>query len=165
MSYKGFIGSDSWTRGQNKESEFGALLRERYPEARPATFQEQINHIDWVCDRGTIDVKAMKRISRGSAIQSKFIWIEFKSNAGRAGWLYGKQDFIAFEAPEKFVIVRREELQKLAEELCDLDSKVSIAKEAEYKIYTREGKLDEISMILFSDLYQIKCFSLTKKMK
>lgn len=105
----------------------------------------------------------MKRISRGSDIQSEFIWVEFKSNAGRSGWLYGKQDFVAFEAPDKFVIVRREDLQKLAEELCNLSDKVSKAKDALYKNYTREGKLDQISMIRFDDLFKIENFSLTKE--
>jgi hypothetical protein len=162
MSYKGFIGSDSWTRGQKKESEFGKLLVERYPEARPATFQEQVRHIDWICDKGTIDVKAMKRVSRSSNIQSEFIWVEFKGNAGRAGWLYGNQDYVAFEAPEKFVIVRRADLQTLAEKLCDLDDRVSVAKDALYKNYTRKGKLDEISMIRFDDLFKIENFSITK---
>ena len=162
MSYGAFIGTDSWNRGQKKECEFGVLLKRKYPEARSASFQEQVSHIDWICNKGAIDVKAMKRINRSGDIQSKVIWIEFKGNSGRKGWLYGKQDYVAFEAPDRFVLVKRADLQKLCEKICDTESRVDSAKDALYKIYTRKGKLDQISLIHFNDLFQIKNFSLKK---
>ncbi len=162
MSYGGFIGTDSWNHGQIKESEFGALLQKKYPESRPANFQEQVSHIDWICNKGTIDVKSMKRVNRSGDIQSKVVWIEFKGNSGRKGWLYGKQDYIAFETTDKYVLVFRKDLQELCEKMCDLKSKVEEAKDALYKIYTRKGKFDEISLINFDDLYKIKNFSIKK---
>lgn len=162
MSFHIFRGTPSWSRGQAREKDFGELLKERYPDARAATFNEQMKHIDWVCERGTIDVKAMKRISRSSPIQSELIWIEFKSNNGGKGWLYGSQDWIAFESTDRYFIVSREELAKLCEELCDLNEQVTEAKDALYKSYTRRGKKDVISMVRFDDLFKIHNFTLVK---
>lgn len=157
-----FKGSPSWNRGQKTESNFGELLKRHYPDARPATLPEQFDHIDWICERGTIDVKAMKRISRGSPIQSEFIWIEFKNNNGLDGWIHGKQDWIAFEAPDRYVVVNRERLMNFALVVCDLENKVSQAKDALYKAYTREGRKDLISMIRFDDLLKIENFTINK---
>ena len=104
----------------------------------------------------------MKRISRGSPIQSEFIWIEFKNNNGLDGWIYGKQDWIAFEAPDRYVVVSRERLMNFALVVCDLENKVSQAKDALYKAYTREGRKDLISMIRFDDLLKIENFTINK---
>lgn len=162
MTYQHFKGTPSWSRGQKREADFGELLRERYPNARPANFAEQMQHIDWICERGTIDVKAMKRVSRSSPIQSELIWIEFKSNSGGKGWLYGAQDWVAFESTDRYFIVSRSELAKLCESLCDLNDEVSDAKSALYKAYTRRGKKDLISMLRFDDLFKINNFTLIK---
>ncbi len=150
MAYKDFIGTKSWSRGQRLEADFGALLKKTYPDARRATRLEQFKSIDWICEKGTIDVKAMKRLGTGQPIQDEFIWVEFKNNIGRDGWLYG--------------IVRRKDLADLSEHLCDLDDKVTKSSDALYKSYTRSMHKDVISIIRFDDLYKIENFALVKKL-
>lgn len=164
MAYKDFIGTASWSRGQKREAEFGDLLKKSYPEARPATLPEQYQSIDWICDKGTIDVKAMKRVATGSPIQSEFIWIEFRNNVGRKGWIYGEQDWLAFEAPDRYIMVKRSDLAALAEKLCNLEDAVESAKDALYKSYTRKNRKDVISMIRFSDLLKIDYSTLMKEL-
>jgi hypothetical protein len=159
-----FKGSPSWNRGQETESNFGDLLKQQFKEVRPATLPEQYDHIDWICEKGTIDVKAMKRISRGSEIQSEFIWVEFRNNAGLDGWLYGKQDWIAFESPDRYVLVRRSELLSFCLALCDLENRVDQAKDALYRGYTRDGRRDLIAMIRFDDLFKIETYALMKQL-
>lgn len=162
QTYWDWIGSDSWKYGQETESNFGETLREHYEGVRPATLQEQYKHIDWVCSIGSIDVKAMKSVQRSSKVQSDLIWIEFKNNCGDAGWLYGSQDYIAFECQKQYLLVRRGDLQELAENLCNLDDKVDSAKEALYKSYSRKNRRDIISMIRRDDLNEIETKILNK---
>ena len=151
QTYHDWVGTESWTEGQETEASFGELLEERYPGARPATLAEQYMHIDWVCSAGSIDVKALKRKSRTGAKTEDFIWLEFKNNRGDKGWLYGQQDFIAFE-----------HLQNLAEELCTTNKSVATASDALYKGYTRRNRDDVISMIRRSDLLKIQYTKLNK---
>ena len=156
QTYWDWIGSASWRHGQEVESKFGDFLKKHYKDVRPATLQEQYKHMDWICSIGSIDIKAMKAVERSRGVQSEFIWIEFKNNCGDAGWLYGEQDFLAFEGAEDYLLVRRGDLQELAEDLCNLDDKVESPKEALYKSYSRKNRRDVISMIRRDDLYKIK---------
>ena len=151
-TFQDWIGSDSFENGQKVESEFGRLLKARYPEAREATLEEQFKHIDWICDKGSIDVKAMKAVSRGAPQQERLIWIEFKNKVGDAGWLYGDQDYIAFEYVDEYRIVPRQSLQALAEYLCDVTNMVEYAWKALYRGYRRAGMDDLLSMITTEDL-------------
>jgi len=162
QTYQDWVGTESWMEGQNTEASFGELLEERYPGARPATLAEQYMHIDWVCSAGSIDVKAMKRKSRTGDKSQDIIWLEFKNNTGDKGWLYGKQDFIAFECIDHYLIVRTKHLQNLAEELCDTNKSVATASDALYKGYTRRNRDDLISMIRRSDLLKIQHTKLNK---
>tara|TARA_R110002126_G_scaffold2213_2_gene12678 strand:+ start:240 stop:800 length:561 start_codon:yes stop_codon:yes gene_type:complete len=162
QTYHDWVGTESWTGGQETEASFGELLEERYPGARPATLPEQYMHIDWVCSAGSIDVKALKRKSRTGAKTEDFIWLEFKNNRGDKGWLYGQQDFIAFECIDHYLVVRREHLKDLAEELCSTNKSVATASDALYKGYTRRNRDDVISMIRRSDLLKIQYTKLNK---
>lgn len=162
QTYQDWVGTESWIDGQKTEASFGDLLEERYPGARPATLAEQYMHIDWVCSAGSIDVKAMKRKSRTGDKSQDIIWLEFKNNTGDKGWIYGQQDFIAFECIDHYLIVRTKHLQNLAEELCDTNKRVASASDALYKGYSRVNRDDLISMIRRSDLLKIQHTKLDK---
>lgn len=148
--------SKSWKRGQDTEN--GRFLRVFSiidDSPRKATMDEQIQHIDWHTLIGTIDVKAMKRVNRGGDLQTEFMWIEFRNSVGTNGWIFGEQDWIAFEMLDGFILARTEDLRDLANELCNTDVFVQRAGDALYKAYQRNGYSDVISMIRFSDLDQI----------
>lgn len=155
QTYDDWIDSDSWEVGQASEDSFGAILKGKYPEARKATLEEQYEHKDWICSVGSIDVKALKSKNRGSTRQEDYIWIEFRNNVGDEGWLYGTQDFVAFEGHEDYVIVRTNDLRELSEGLCDIKNRVDSAGAALYKGYSRKNRSDLISMIRRSDLLNI----------
>ena len=161
-TFQDWIGSESFENGQQVETEFGTLLKRRYPEAREATLEEQFKHIDWICNKGSIDVKAMKAVSRGSELQDQLIWLEFKNKVGDNGWLYGEQDYIAFEYPMQYRIVPRIALASLAEYLCDISDMVDHASKALYRGYTREGMADLLSMITTCDLMTLNPQQLPK---
>lgn len=149
-------GSEPFESGHKKEADFGELIKNIYTDVRPATLEEQLTHIDWICSIGTIDVKAIKRISRHGDKEPDRIWVEFRHTKGGYGWLYGKQDFIAFEQNKYYVMVRRSDLAKLAEKLCDQNDYVTKAKDALYKVYNRKNTRDLISMIKITDLLSLQ---------
>jgi hypothetical protein len=96
----------------------------------------------------SVDVKIMKRTSRSDAnAQDTWIWVEFNNVNGNDGWLYGEADYIAFERRNNFTLVNRLDLVKIAEELVDLDARVSSSKLAKYKSYRRYGRSDLIAMM------------------
>lgn len=161
-TFQDWIGSESFENGQRVETEFGELLKRRHPEAREATIDEQYMHIDWICDKGSIDVKAMKAVSRGSQLQDQYLWIEFRNKVGNRGWLYGTQDWVAFEYPNEYRIVPREALQALCEYICDVTDMVDRASDALYKGYTRHGMRDLLSLITTADLMTINPQQLPK---
>jgi len=82
-------------------------------------------------------------------VQDEWIWIELHGvREHDRGWLYdGKADLIAFEKKGAFVIVRRDDLTKLVEQLVDMNTTVYLAKDARYKVYSRPGRPDKITMI------------------
>ena len=151
-----FIDTPSWNRGQNVESSFQKLLEGRGVKFRPATMQEQYKHYDYITDRGTIDVKARKRIRRtDTAVQDELVWLEFKNVYGTAGWLASDVDFIAFEREKDFVIVKRIYLYEMASKKCKLNDRVTRSTEALYKGYQRTGTKDLISMIKMQDILNL----------
>ena len=148
-----WIQDSSWKRGQNVETEFGALLKKRAVKARASDLQEQFSHVDYFTDYGKIDVKARKRVARkDSDVQDNLVWLEFKNVQGRFGWLYGEADWIAFERVDDFVMVKRHELALMGEKLCDLGDRVATGKEALYKGYQRRGRKDLLSIVKMEDI-------------
>ncbi len=140
--------------GASAEAIFQSSLA-KYMQSHGTDFGGQISHQDFLSDHGSFDIKAMKKISREcEKPQHEYVWIEFKNVAGNYGWLYGKADYIAFERPEDFVVVRRSGLVKLCEKLVDPDTTVKTPHEALYKMYQRQNRKDLLSLIKMSDLLE-----------
>jgi len=142
--------------GKNAENAFLALVKTKKCEVREATLKEQFDHIDYVITKDNIeiafDVKAMKKISRASnKFSSDLVWVEFKNVSGKDGWLYGKSQYIAFEREDDYVIVYRKKLLDFCEKNVKKE-KVFYSKDALYKMYTRDGRKDIISIIRMDDL-------------
>jgi len=148
--------SESWNRGQVVEGSFAKLMDIRGLDYKKATRSEQFKHIDYHSSFGTIDVKAKKRLNRGDGKeQDEFIWLEFKNVQGKAGWLCGNTDVIAFERDNDFVLVKRKDLLELALKICDIKHIVNKSTQALYKGYRRKGRRDLISLIKMSDILKI----------
>lgn len=97
-----------------------------------------------------VDVKGRKRIGRSGQLQDEWIWLELHGVREKdMGWLYGGcADLIAFEMPDSFMLVDRDRLIDLVEELVPPTAeRVEISDQAKYKIYQRYGRRDLITMI------------------
>lgn len=142
--------------GKIAEDAFLALVKRKNCKFRKATIQEQFDHIDYILNTNNtdiaFDVKAMKKVSRSSnKVSNDLVWVEFQNVSGKNGWLYGKSQCIVFEREKDFVIVSRKSLLEFCEKNVE-KKKVYNSHEAIYKIYTREGRKDIISMIRMDDL-------------
>jgi len=146
--------------GKTYEDLFEEYLISSNHPYRPATIQEQFNHIDFVVvskytgEDVKIDVKAPKKVNRNdTSYVEEIVWVEFVNVRGDKGWLYGECDLIAFYSLKDsvFYIVQREDLANFCEKACD-NKRVFHANEALYHKYTRNGRKDVISMIKMSDI-------------
>ena len=147
----------SWDRGQELERKFYEILKLRDKNAREATRQEQYKHIDFFSYFGTIDVKSKKMIGRSDVNeQETIVWLEYKNVQGRNGWLVSCVDILAFERDDDFILVKRKELQQMADELCDLTDMVTKSSEALYKGYTRKGREDLITQVKMKDIMKLE---------
>lgn len=145
--------------GGKAEDFFLSLAQERGWLVEKATRKEQYLHIDYFLSQAgyqtySFDVKARKKVKRSdSEVNDDLLWVEWTNVAGKDGWLNGAANYIAFERENDFVIVERFQLKNLCEKLVS-KKKVSSTSDALYKIYQRKGRLDEISIIKFSDIFK-----------
>jgi len=140
--------------GQKAEGVFARIAAQKGWRVKAASNYANINdHWDLLIEKGAekhrVDVKGMKRVSRRDPdVQDEWIWIELHGVRERdRGWLYdGKAELIAFEKKGAFVVVKRADLIKLVEQLVDLSTTVHSARVARYKVYSRPGRPDRITL-------------------
>jgi hypothetical protein len=156
-----FDKKDSLELGQNAEKQFATIAQKKGWAVIEASKKGNIeDHYDYEISKDDrhyrVDVKSKKRVSRGDGdLQDDLIWIEFKTVRNTKGWLFGSADLIAFQNQTGFKIVERKALVRLINKLVNLQAKVETSAEALYKIYTRPGRPDEITLIKTSDLTPI----------
>ncbi len=154
---------DSLELGRNAESRFAEAAKKLGWVISPASEHGNINeHYDYLIKKDgrtfKVEVKSLKRVSRSdSSAQDQFIWIELHGvRKNDKGWLYGLADLIAFEMIHSFRIVRRIDLVGLVNNLVDFNTRVSSPKEALYKLYSRQGRPDLLTIIKSDDLVNIQ---------
>jgi hypothetical protein len=151
-------------RGFTAEDNFVSLMEKKFRVVPSSRMDNMTKHIDfYVYDQNekyfTVDVKARKKYAK----DDREIWVEFKNEVGKAGWLYGKATVIAFEREKDFVIVSREKLKNLCEQLVDLNKKTTNKFDCLYKSYSKENRNDIISKVLFEDIIKnIDCIQIQK---
>lgn len=145
-------------KGKKTEEEFSKLFK----NFKTSTKHEDINeHWDLEINH-KIDVKGLKKIKRSdSFVNENFHWIEIRG-VKDDGWLYGgKADFFAFETIDYWIIVDIESLKKLIK-LKTQKIYVTNQEDALYKLYSRRGRNDILTLVKTIDLIYIST-SLIKK--
>jgi hypothetical protein len=152
---------DSLTQGNHAEDLFILTAVKDGWKISASTKEQNIDeHWDFLIEKEDqtymVEVKSEKRIERSDGkAQGNFIWVELRNVRGKVGWLFGKADLIAFETANSFVFVQRRDLLTVVNQKVDLVSKVTSAKEALYKIYTRSGRKDKLTLLPISDIKPI----------
>jgi len=160
---------DSLELGQNAESLFAKSALKHGWLIEPASEDSNKNeHFDYIMSKDgrslNVEVKSRKRMGRkDSAVQDEHVWIELHGvRKDDNGWLYGKADLIAFELKNSFRIVRRADLLSLVKNLVDFNTRVEKPTEALYKLYSRSGRSDSLTIIRAEDLLKITSLEWTK---
>lgn len=98
-----------------------------------------------------IDVKAMRKAKRTDDQPNENIhYVEIKNVHGDRGWLYGKADYFAFETESYYIMVPKIRLQEFIAKKCS-SKEFSMVPEL-YKLYTRQGRKDLMTMVKTIDL-------------
>ncbi len=144
----------SFSEGNSSEDQFNALAQNKGFSTRKSTRSEDIyKHIDlFLIKNGktiSFDVKSAKRSNRHTGKQNDCaVWVEFKNVSGNAGWIYGGQDYIAFDFIDHFVIVKTIELRDfLTEIFCKEGRMVERVSDAYFNLYQRKNRKDLITRI------------------
>lgn len=131
--------------GKEAEKRFASL----FDEVRTSTPSQDV-HEHWDLQISMkIDVKGKSRVR-----EDDLWWIEIKNVAGKTGWLYGKADAFAFETEDFWIIVLKEDLQRLVDEKCSAEV-VEKSGDALYKLYRRKDRKDVLTLIKGFDLIAI----------
>jgi hypothetical protein len=139
----------SYAQGDSAEKRFATTL---YKCIFATTHENIHEHWDVRDEEFKYDVKAMKRWNRGDSEPTDRIhYIELKNVQGNKGWLYGDADYIAFETRAHWVLVNRPRLQEWTD---SIDKPVSNKKEI-YKLYSRPGRADVMTIVPTMDLIAI----------
>mgnify|MGYP006144411289 CR=1 FL=1 len=86
----------------------------------------------------------------------KWLWVEIKNHEGNPGWLYGDADFVVFELLNQYLFINRKSLIDHVHSSIDNSLPlVQNAWEAKYKLYQRQGKLDQITQVKLSSLMSL----------
>jgi hypothetical protein len=158
-----FDKKDSLELGEKAEGLFMEMARQSGWQASPSSKDENIDeHWDFRISKDTenfkVEVKSAKRISRNdSETQFEYTWVEIHGVRPKdTGWLFGKADLIAFEEESAFIFVKRLDLLAVVNKKVNLVAKVRDPKDALYKIYTRDGRRDKLTLVRTSDIEEIK---------
>jgi hypothetical protein len=139
--------------GTKVEREFQALAFERFgvPVIKSSLNDDMFLHVDyWISNQG-YDVKARRSVRRHQPPQDEFIYLELSNIRGDSGWLFGQADFIAFEQEKFWIISPRKKLVEVARKYIKHGENVD--KPEVYKIYTRAGRKDRITLMPTKDIY------------
>ena len=169
MARNALVHKENMELGLKTENLFEETAKkENFIVRKSSLSEDRFKHIDFFLEQDhfkySVDVKARKKTNRDDAkVNDEWTWIEFKNVLGRKGWLYGEADYIAFERADDFLMVNRENLVKFCEDKVDLETMVSRAYQAEYKVYQRQGRRDLITRVRMDDLANLEGNIILKK--
>lgn len=153
---------DSLELGEKAEELFVGMARQLGWQVSESAKDENIDeHWDYRIAKGEenfkVEVKSAKRIDRNDVnSQINYTWVELRNVRGKVGWLFGKADLIAFEKETSFIFVKRLDLLALVNKKVNLVAKVRDPKDAHYKIYTRAGRKDKLTLLPTHDIEEIR---------
>ena len=158
-----FDKKDSLELGEKAEGLFVEMARQSGWQVSASSKDENIDeHWDYLIEKDDqkykVEVKGAKRIHRtDSGTQFEYTWVEIHGVRPKdTGWLFGKADLIAFEKESSFIFVKRLDLLAVVNKKVNLVAKVRNPKDALYKIYTRDGRKDKLTLLPTSDIEEIK---------
>lgn len=136
--------------GLEYEAEFRALTG-----AEDAPRGVDRRHVDCFWNDKGIDVKGLK-----SCHQKGYILVEFTNVAGKGGWVRGEADGIAFRMPTGYLVVSRQHLYSMAQNMVALNKAgVDVKRVSKsdphaglYRLVGRKGRKDVFTYVRVDDV-------------
>lgn len=142
--------SENYKKYKKQETDFGKLIS-KYGKVIPSTQNEDINEHWDIKLEVKFDVKAIKKIKHSDDdTNENYHYVELRNVNGKHGWLYGDADLFAFETEDYYVLVPKIILQSFIAQKCK--SKEVCETPTLYKLYTRKGRQDIITLVKTIDL-------------
>jgi hypothetical protein len=138
--------------GQEVEALFLQRCKDKgYDISSSSKEENMFQHIDFIVNEVTYDVKAEKRLNRrDEATCPDLIWLEMRNVNGDTGWLCSEVQKIAFCRMGKFFVVDR---QKLLDFTREYVGHGEVLRYKEYaKLYSRKGRKDLTCYIWWQDI-------------
>ena len=134
-------------KGKAREAQFQKYFKKIFLPSREEDMKE---HWDFGVK---FDVKMIKSVKRHQKPDEAIHWVELTNVNGEKGWLYGEADLFSFEIIDYWIVVHKDDIQKLIARKCK-DRTISPVP-ALYKIYQRKGRQDQIVLVKSIDLMYI----------
>lgn len=153
---KGLRQSDERTKHCISIGKDGEELFKEITGALKSELEDDKKHIDFYWEGKCIDVKGLKPMHKYG-----YILLEFMNVWGYNGWCakQSKADYIAFQFPEAFYVIEKDELRLRAIELCETYSQDTLTRKNKvkpsqglYKWIGREGKQDVFTYLKLEDV-------------
>lgn len=147
MSSHGHI-SRSYGVGEDGQQKYYQSCKAANMDVKKATNQQDMQHIDFIVDGMTVDVKGLKDTHKKGQIL-----LELKNVQGKDGWCSKSgPDQISFDFGAFFLHVKTTDLLKLIKKKCDLTQKVSKIADCLYKSYSRRDRDDLMTVVSLTDV-------------
>jgi hypothetical protein len=154
---------DSLELGARAENLFVSLAKNLGWIVSPASKDENIDeHSDDLIEKEVLafkaEVKSRKRIRRDhDGTPADLTWGELHGVRPKdRGWLFGTADLIAFKKEKSFILVNKTDPLMGVDSKVDLVDKVRDPKDALYKISSRKGRNDQLTLLRMQDIEAIK---------
>lgn len=149
--------------GMMKELKFKKKLEELGFVVEKSTKNQDIfEHWDFKIIKDDINLKIDLKGLKEQAKNNNLHWIEIKNVNNKVGWAYSEYvDAFVFELIDSWIMVDKILLQGLIKNKV-VKIKVSDKNDCLYKLYTREGRKDILTMVTTNDLLSITKLKIIK---
>lgn len=137
-----FTGEDGQRRYYNSCRAAGLDIKKTKKES-------DINHVDFLLNGETVDVKGMKKTHYKAQVL-----VELKNVLGNEGWCNnsGSPKWIAFDFGTFFIHVDNKDLFRLVKTRCNFKKKAKKYEDALYVGYTRKDRKDLMTIVSLTDV-------------
>ena len=142
--------SKSLEVGSSGERRFYDSCLSKGLDIKKTSRKDDINHVDFVVDGATYDVKGLK-----DSHYRGLIVLEKLNVQGERGWCNtnNSPEYIAFDFGIFFLCAKNSDLHNLMEECCDLNDMAPSAKKCYHRGWTRKGRSDLITMVALNEVF------------
>jgi hypothetical protein len=134
--------------GESGQRRYYNSCRAANVDIKKTSKESDINHVDFLVNGETVDVKGMKKTHHKAQIL-----VELKNVRGDSGWCNPKgPKWIAFDFGLFFIHVLNSDLFSLVKNKCNLKTKAKTYHEALYKGYSRKDRDDLMTVVSLSDV-------------